>query len=362
MLPYNGNSAPVKIGYQYAVAKYGAALPEVVDRLNYASQTWEFAFSSASVSYLSDGFFGSGYTLGMNTGAVIFIQSNDGYSAVAVNTIDSFGVVSVTDALTYLTSASQLSYYFFHGYAGNQVLGNNVFIDFSGNGNNAVPGANLPTDATGMYANAGYITTAAPGGGLNNTCLRCPNLNFNWVGGEKIFVILQTKFAKPAANKNIFGDGYGTSSSQRGIAIQAGSTAGGGNCVLYGATAKVGIATVNPVFDGTLHSYALFMDGETKTYAQWVDAVIDPPFFDGYKPFYQADVLDTVNSNTLNIGSSAASPGSGSDPIGGAAVPFRMVFVYRMPKGYAIPSITTATSVIKWVLANPGQRIPAGML
>lgn len=190
-------------------------------------------------------------------------------------------------------------YYFFHGFAGDQIAGDSLFFD-KAVGNHGVRGANL-ADST-MFANAGYVTTAAPSNPYD-TCIRLPNLNFDWAGGELLFIYWRGAAATPAAEVAIMGDGTATTTGNHGIQIR-GTTAGKVYVSLFGADGgKVGTASTGVVFDGTVHDFAFFLDGQSKNYLMYVDGALDTAFSAGdYLPFNQAFILDTLNSNTFNLG------------------------------------------------------------
>lgn len=354
MTVYAGTYGPQRIGLAYATAKYINILPNIIANIQPTTNLWEYALPANDPSPLVSDYFYDARTRGMLSGDVIFI-ANAGYALVVTSVLASGSAQVTANSVAYLQAQTNRSYNFFHGYAENQLLGDQVFFDISGNNNHAVPGANINKGAGAgqLFGNAGYLTTATPAGGAADTSLRAPNLNFNYLGGEKIFVILQANMATPAANTNILGDGYGTSSTQRGIAV-ASTTLGKAYIAVYGATAKVGNGSTATVFDGTLHTFAFYLDGSTRQYGQWVDGNYDAAFAGEYKPFYQSDTLDTINSNTFNMGATSPAPGSTSQPVGGNAIKLRTVSIYRFPASYPQPSVATLTTAVNAIMANPG--------
>lgn len=357
MPAYNDVSGPKRIGLAYATAKYISTLPNIIANIPSTSQLWEYVLPSNDPSALTPGYFYNGRTLGMLSGDVIFI-SNMNVAFVVTSILSSGEAVVTGSALTYLQALINRSYNFFHGFAGNQLLGDQVFYDMSGNNNHAVPGANINKGAGAgqMFGNAGYLTSATPTGGATNTCFRAPSLNFNYLGGEKILVHLEGLMATPAANTNILGDGYGTPSNQRGIALASTNT-GKSYIAVYGSVARVGNATTLAPFDGTFHSVSFYLDGTTRQYGMWVDGGYDVFYAGEYKPFYQVDNLDTLNSNTFNMGATYPAPGTTTQPIGGNAIQLRCVSIYRFPASFPQPSVATLTSAINSLITNPDRPI-----
>lgn len=254
-----------------------------------------------------------------------------------------------------LSTVAAHPYYFFHGYAGGQLAGDSKFFDLAA-GNHGIRGADL-SDAE-MFTNAGYVSTKAPSNPYD-ICIRIPNLNFDWPGQELLFIFWRGAAATPAAETAIMGDGTATTTGNHGIQIR--STTGGKVYIsLFGSDGgKVGVASTATVFDGALHDFAFFMDGQNKNYAMWTDGSLDVAFSGGYLPFQQAYTLDTKNSNTFNLGAASAAPGSATLPQGGGVTKTRTLAMLRMPSTYTVPSISSVTTAIASLRANPGKLLLA---
>jgi hypothetical protein len=245
-------------------------------------------------------------------------------------------------------------YYFFHGYAGNQIAGDSVFIDMASI-NSGVRGANL-SDAE-MFANAGYVTTKAPANPYD-TCIRLPNLNFDYSAGEKLFVWWLGKITPEANERSFIGDGFGTAATgngQRGLQIRV-NQSGKMATALYGSTAKAGALSNGVPFDGNLHDIAVFWDGATKSYGYWIDGTMDTSFA-GALAVLDAVAYDTKNGNTFNLGSSSPAPGTATAPQSGIATQTRAFVVIRMPSSYTSPTVATITDAAKTLRANPGKLL-----
>lgn len=95
--------------------------------------------------------------------------------------------------------------YHFHGYAGDQITGDSKFFDRTALGNHGVRGANL--SEAQMFANAVYMSTIDPVGGATDSVIRLPNLNFDFLGGEKMIAYWLGKVTPEGTDQPVFGDG-----------------------------------------------------------------------------------------------------------------------------------------------------------
>lgn len=277
---------------------------------------------------------------------------------------DSLGnATGVIDPAGNVLSSRAHPYYFFHGYAGNQVAGDSVFYDIAA-GNHGVRGANLTDSA--MFANSGYVTTGAPSNPYD-IAIRIPNLNFDYAGGEKLFIYWRGIAAGNgiAAESAIMGDGWGTSTAgngQRGVQIRT-TVLGKVYLVLYGATGGVGTGSTAVAFDGSsAHDFAFMVDGENKKYGMWVDGVFEPNHANTYQTFSSGTAFDTRNGNTFNLGAAQAASGSATQPQGGEATKIRACVIIRLPASYTTPTVATVTSAIQALRANPGKPLLANAL
>ena len=250
-------------------------------------------------------------------------------------------------------------HYFFHGFAGNHVAGDDKFFDMAA-GNHGIRGANLSDSE--MFATAGYVTTKAPANPYD-TCIRIPNLNFDYSIGEKLFVWWLGKVTPEANERAFIGDGFGTGTSgngQRGVHIRV-NQSGKLTMAVYGATAKAGALSNAVPFDGATHDIAVLFDGENRKYGYWIDGQMDSSFA-GAMAVLDAVAYDTKNSNTFNLGSSSPAPGTATAPQSGIASATRAFVVIRLPASYSAPSVTQIANVCKALRANPGKLLVAGAL
>jgi len=231
-----------------------------------------------------------------------------------------------------------------------------VFFDIAA-GNHGVRGANLTDSA--MFANAGYVTTGAPSNPYD-IAIRIPNLNFDYAGGEKLFIYWRGIAAGNgiAAESAIMGDGWAVNATQKGIQIRT-TVLGKVYVTLLGsASAGFGLGSNSVVFDGTTpHDFAFLLDGENKQYGMWVDGVMDSQFAATYKSFSSGTSFDTKNSNTFNLGAGQAAPGVATQPQGGESTKIRSTVIVRLPASYTVPSVSKVTSAIQALRADPAKLL-----
>jgi hypothetical protein len=255
--------------------------------------------------------------------------------------------------------AGQASRYFFHGFAGNQIAGDPVFYDISGAENHGAFGASLSNAAA--FGNAGFISTVNPvsAGGLTDSVIRMPGLNFDYVGGEKLILWWLGKCtAEGGATTAMMGDGF--SNTRPGLRIRM-TTAGlvdiaigdvaSGQLVSGGSPAVVG--------DGNLHSFAIVLMGDdgganAKKYQIWVDEAVGTTLTPAYLTAFSGSTRDTKNSNTWNIGTSDPASAATQE---GLIVQTRALAMLRLGRNDVVPELAEMTAIFKALRANPGARI-----
>src|SRR5687768_14072900 len=165
-------------------------------------------------------------------------------------------------------------YYHFHGFAGGQVDGDGKFFDLTGF-NHAAPtiGGNLSNAQ--IFANPGYVSTVDPIAGATDSVLRIPAINFDYVLGEKLIIWWLGKCLAEASGQFMLGDGYST--TVKGWGVMAASTQKL-QMVLSGATQGYSGSSATSIFDGTLQSFGVVLDGAEKKYAFWSNGELDANF------------------------------------------------------------------------------------
>jgi len=240
--------------------------------------------------------------------------------------------------------------YHFHGYAGDQLLGDGKVFDKSGLSHHAARGANL-SDAQ-LFANAGYVSTVAPAGGATDSVLRMANLNFDYVGGEKLIGWWLGKMTAPASSMSWMGDGYTTTYPGLRFIISA---TGKVQVVAYqSGGSSFSSASASTLADGTLHSYGFVIDGAAKKACMWIDEVVDANF-GGYATVWGGGSYDTRNSNTYNIGHSA--PNAAAESTNGIVTQTRAFHLLRLSASDAVPTSSTVTNLFGSLRANPSKPI-----
>lgn len=312
---------------------------------------------------LNRGLYGSKFGNALNTTQVNTLIAEG--SAVNVGT-DASGlhVTSTTDdsgKINYLLNqdgsksgiASQSLNYFHHSFYGNQTSQDGKLYDISGVGNDGVRGANL--SVAQMNATAGFASTVTPNTGVTDSVIRMPALNLDYNAGESLILWWLGQGAAPAAQNPFLGDSLGGATT--GIRVRGGTT-GKADLTIYGAGATTffGKTSSGTIFDGTLHSFGLVINGQDKTYGYFVDEVLDAGFSGGT---YEAitGTQDTRTSNTFNIGSSA--PASTAS-LNGMAVSTRALVMIKLPSGKACPSVAVVQSLFKALRRNPDGLVSAG--
>ncbi len=270
---------------------------------------------------------------------------------VSLNSASEDMLVAGGDAEVIDVSAAH-PYCHFHGFAGNQTVGDGKFFDLAGI-NHGLRGVNLSDSA--MFTTAGYVSTVDPAGGALDSSIHIPSVNFDYTGGEKLIVWWLGTGTPEAVNVPIMGDGWGNAGGQRGWRVRM-TADGKFDISLLGATSGFSSASHAVVFDGTLHSAAFCLDGTAKTHGLWADDVYHPFFGSSLLSFNPGASFDTLSTNTVNLGSSRPATAATTE---GAAIKIRALVIVRLPAGYAMPSVATLTKAFAQLRANPGKLILA---
>lgn len=292
----------------------------------------------------------SGSQVNWNPGQVRDVSLEIGYALLATNPLFAHEAPGVLDFRGDVVPIPRIHpHYHFHGFAGDQVADDPAFYD-KATGNHALRGLHLPSSS--LWATPGYASTLDPVAGATDPVLRIPPINFDYAGGEKLILWMLGKWTPDRADVAMVGDG--SSTVQRGWHI---STRADGRLqpVLYGETIGYGGSGSSVPFDGGLHDFGVVIDGQNRKYCHWVDGEVDRNFASGYISFYAGTNFDTRSTNTVNIGSAIAAPGSMS----GIRTMVRACVILRLPSNYATPQAAILTSTFRQLRANPGKLILA---
>jgi hypothetical protein len=177
------------------------------------------------------------------------------------------------------------------------------WYDRSGMGNDASFQASIT--AAAAWANPGYCTIPDPVG--TTALMALPALNFNYAGGEALFIFWRGLATPEAADYPIMGDsGQNNSTYDNGVALIC-KTTGKMHIRAYDAagTAYAGGDTSTTVFSATVeNSFAVLLDGVTRTYCYWANGVREPAFASNFLSFNSGNSVDTVSGRTFKLGGS----------------------------------------------------------
>lgn len=183
------------------------------------------------------------------------------------------GLVGPDGANVVLWGAHQR--YFTHLFAGTQLNTDPQVYDISGAQGHATIGTD--SNVTELWANAGFASTLDPTttAGQRLRALILPALNWDYAGGESIFIWWLGKASPEAAATNLFGS-YDASATQSGLRGRVSPTGKWGAAFYDGPTAtfrSLGDSTLT-AFDGTTHSVGVWLNGQTRLGTTFVDETV----------------------------------------------------------------------------------------
>lgn len=241
--------------------------------------------------------------------------------------------------------------YHFHGYAGDQILGDGKFLDRSALQNHAVRGVNL-TDAQ-AFANAGYVSTIDPAAGVTDSVLRIPSINFDYNAGEKLIAYWLGKGTAEGTNVQWIGDGE--SATYPGWAVRCTATTGTMQPLIRDASAAYFAGTTTgAVMNGSLNSFAFVLDGQNKKVCCWVNESLDTAYAAGYLTFNGGNPADSRTSNTVQVGTAFPAAAVSTS---GMVVQTRALHILRLSASDVMPTAAAMTALFKQIRANPGKPL-----
>lgn len=369
-MSYSVLNSPQKIGAAYAQAQYGTKLPSVFATLAGAVlQYWEYQTGDALSTVQAGAYFSNGGQLGMAIGDVIFVRrlpeeaacaimvtaSVPGSSATAAANVANFvaDVLGNTTAQvgpsgTTLPLAIPNFNYHFHGFAGNQIIGDPLFYDMSGLGNHGIFGANLSVAAAwANLAAEGVVSTVDPVGGSTDSVIHIPAVNFNYSAGEVLVVWWLGKVTDEGADSSFMGCGTGTNP---GVRVKTSGTSKAEVDVSDASSTGFGAVTTGNVSDGNLHEFAFAFDGRNRKYIYYVDGVAQ---FD-WSNFNIGSTFNTGNTNTWQLGAALPAASLSTD---GTATKTRAFVILHFPSTYPVPTGAQLTNIFKTLRANPSRLL-----
>jgi len=247
--------------------------------------------------------------------------------------------------------------YWFHGSAVRQSADDGVFRDMV-SGNHGTFGANLSRANAWTNRGSGYVSTVDPTGGSTDSVIRIPGPNFDYAGGESLFIMWAGQVTPEGSDASLMGTSVSTSAN--GVRIRAGST-GRLSFVLYDTTPTSAFSTTStdnalgkPFVSGERHSFAIFIDGRNRRQYMWIDGLINVNAL----TLSSGTSVDTLSSGTWNIGSGSQSPG-GSEGIASKTLAFAG---FKFLATDDLPAIADLTAVAQAFDNDPSALVAQGAM
>lgn len=247
--------------------------------------------------------------------------------------------------------------YWFHGSAVRQAADDGVFRDMVA-GNHGVFGANLSRANAWTNRGSGYVSTVDPIGGSTDSVIRIPGPNFDYAGGESLFIMWAGQVTPEGSDASLMGTSVSTSAN--GVRIRAGST-GRLSFVLYDTTPTSAFSTTStdnalgkPFVSGERHSFAIFIDGRNRLQYMWIDGLINVNAL----TLSSGASVNTLSSGTWNIGSGSQSPG-GTEGIASKTLAFAG---FKFLATDDLPAIADLTAVAQAFDRDPSALVAQGAM
>lgn len=245
--------------------------------------------------------------------------------------------------------------YWFHGFAPDQSTDDAKFRDIV-TGNHGVFGVDLSIANAWANKAKGYVSNVDPAGGVTDSVIRMPGPNFDYNGGDSLFIMWAGQVTPEGSDSHMMGSS--ASSAAGGMAVRL-LTSGRLQFVLYGGGASRFSSTTTdnaagkPFVAAELHSFGIFVDGVNKQQSMWVDGQINV----SQATLSSGDACDTLSSATWNIGTAA--PAGGTT---GAAVKTLAFAGLKVLATDTMPTIAQLTAVMQAFDRQPRGIVLAGSL
>lgn len=246
--------------------------------------------------------------------------------------------------------------YWFHGSAVRQSADDGVFRDMVA-GNHGVFGANLSRANAWTNRGSGYVSTVDPTGGSTDSVIRIPGPNFDYAGGESLFIMWAGQVTPEGSDASLMGTSGSTSA--KGVRIRANSS-GRLSFVLYDTTPTSAFSTTStdnalgkPFVAGERHSFAIFIDGKNRFQYMWIDGMINVS-----QILSSGTSVDTLSSGTWNIGSASPSPG-GTEGIASKTLAFAG---FKFLATDDLPAVADLTAVAQAFDNDPSALVAQGAM
>lgn len=240
------------------------------------------------------------------------------------------------------------SSYHFAAWARDQIASATSFYDQSGMGNNGAFMAGLT--AANAWATAGLLTIADPVG--LDTILEIPPINFDYIGEEAICIFWRGFATPEASDQALLGDDANYSATQNyGFELKV-TSAGKAKFNLRdsaGALFAGGTSGRTMAEAAVEHTFAVVLDGVTRTYCMYVDGYRDTSFASNYLTFASGNAPDqSYDNRTIKLSSNGQVSGGN---IQGVASQTRALHILRRAAGLGLTG--SEDSMIARLHADP---------
>lgn len=248
------------------------------------------------------------------------------------------------------------SAYLFHGCAAIQAAGDTLFRDMSG-ANNGTFGANLSRTQAWAARASGFISTVNPAGAAEDSVLKIPGPNLDYSAGESLLILWAGQVTPEGSNAHLMGTAGDP--SEKGVTLQV-QTTGELLVRLYNASTNSDITTTTttaagrPFVTGETHSFAVFIDGQSRVGSVWVDEVINRDSIS----INSGEAFDTLSSAVWTIGK--ARPVDLSTT--GIATATQYFLMLKFGATDALPTNAQILAAAKQVRASPHALLLPGAL
>ena len=225
-------------------------------------------------------------------------------------------------------------------------------------GNHGVFGANLSRAQAWANRGSGYVSTVDPASGVTDSVIRIPGPNYDYAGGESLFVMWAGQVTPEGSDMSLMGTSASTSAN--GVRIRANSS-GRLSFVLYDTTPTSAFSTTStdnalgkPFVASERHSFAIFIDGRNRLQYMWIDGLINVNAL----ALSSGTSVDTLSSGTWNIGAASQSPG-GTEGIASKTLAFAG---FKFLATDDLPAVADLTAVAQAFDRDPSALVAQGAM
>ncbi len=251
--------------------------------------------------------------------------------------------------------------YFTHLFAGNQLSDDDKVYDISGAQGHATRETDLTVSELWTTA-AGYASTrdSSAVDGSRLTRLAMPSVNWDYAGGESLFIWWLGKCTAEGASTNLMGNCRGVA-GENGFRVRVGSAGQMGFNMSVGSTVTTTftLSTLTP-FDGALHSIGIWINGRDRLGYSFVDETVQ---VNGNSPT-SADMLPTsaqvsAGTDKLILGGDSLLTGAATSAI---AQSTRALAILKFSASDTMPTAEQVRQAMIQLRAAPYRVLAQGAL